>query len=243
MPGVRVDGNDVLAVYRAVSEAVQNARARRRADVHRVRHLPHGRAFDERRPDALPQRRRGATMGEARSDRPTPKTSSLPRAGRRRSTTAGWNAEIGDEISEAIAEVERHGPPPRDSLFDDVYAEAPLAPVEQRRELLELDAGTGTLSHDRRQTFDAIVSGRRPRRLRVRDPARAARPEAWSAWKKKSRRRVPELGLHPVEGADRQCAPSTTRPSTRRTWASTLRVNRARPGQDAGLEGRASSRS
>ena len=38
MPGVRVDGGDVLAVYEATREAVERARARRRADVHRGRH-------------------------------------------------------------------------------------------------------------------------------------------------------------------------------------------------------------
>jgi TPP-dependent pyruvate/acetoin dehydrogenase alpha subunit len=48
--------------------------------------------------------------------------------------------EIDDEISAAITEVERHGPPPRDSLFDDVFEKLPWHLLDQRRELLELDA-------------------------------------------------------------------------------------------------------
>ena len=52
MPGVRVDGADVLAVYEATREAVERARAGERADVHRGRHLPRGAARDGGRPEA-----------------------------------------------------------------------------------------------------------------------------------------------------------------------------------------------
>jgi pyruvate dehydrogenase E1 component alpha subunit len=52
MPYVRVDGNDVLAVYSVTKAAVERARSRRRPDVHRSRDLPPPRPLVERRPDA-----------------------------------------------------------------------------------------------------------------------------------------------------------------------------------------------
>ena len=48
MPGVRVDGTDVLAVYEATAEAVERARARGWPDVHRGRDLPVRAARDGR---------------------------------------------------------------------------------------------------------------------------------------------------------------------------------------------------
>ncbi|MCK7514545.1 MAG: thiamine pyrophosphate-dependent enzyme [Desulfobacterales bacterium] len=54
IPGIQVDGNDILAVYAAAEEAVARARAGGGADPDRVRHLPHGRAHHGRRPQALP---------------------------------------------------------------------------------------------------------------------------------------------------------------------------------------------
>jgi len=56
---------------------------------------------------------------------------------------------IGEEISQAIAEVERHGPPPRESLFDDVYARRPWHLEEERRELLAVDAAPRHLEGQR----------------------------------------------------------------------------------------------
>ena len=44
--------------------------------------------------------------------------------------------ELNAEIGAAIAEVEAHGPPARESLFEDVYAELPWHLAEQRAELL-----------------------------------------------------------------------------------------------------------
>jgi pyruvate dehydrogenase E1 component alpha subunit/2-oxoisovalerate dehydrogenase E1 component alpha subunit len=47
------------------------------------------------------------------------------------------------EISAAIQEVEQLAPPPRESLFDDVYAELPWHLVEQRAEVLAHPPQTG----------------------------------------------------------------------------------------------------
>ena len=51
MPGVRIDGGDVLAVYEAARDAVARARGGRGPDVHRGRHVPRRAARDRRRPD------------------------------------------------------------------------------------------------------------------------------------------------------------------------------------------------
>ena len=71
-PGVRVDGNDVLAVYR-VTQGRGRARARgRRPDADRGADVPDRPAHDRRRREALPRRRRGRAVARARSDRPVP---------------------------------------------------------------------------------------------------------------------------------------------------------------------------
>ena len=70
MPSVRVDGNDLLAVYKVLSDARRARAARRRAHVRRGAHVPDRRALDERRPDALPHRRRGRGVEEEGPGRP-----------------------------------------------------------------------------------------------------------------------------------------------------------------------------
>ena len=64
MPGVRVDGGDVLAVYEATREAVARARAGRRPDLHRGGHVPRGAARDRGRSLRL-HRSRAGRGGEA----------------------------------------------------------------------------------------------------------------------------------------------------------------------------------
>ena len=68
MPGVRVDGLDVLAVYEAAREAVERARVGRRPDVDRGRALPRRTARDRRRPARLhrPRPRRGGARARVR---------------------------------------------------------------------------------------------------------------------------------------------------------------------------------
>ncbi len=134
MPGVRVDGNDVFAVYAATRAAVDRARARRRPDADRGGHLPPGRAQHVRRSGALP--------------RPT-----RPRSGRARIRSAAFapgcwragvvdeaadaalRAQIEDELRAAIAAEESVGPPPVESLIEDVFAEPTTALREQLADL------------------------------------------------------------------------------------------------------------
>ena len=68
MPGVRVDGNDVLACYAVMAEAAKRARGGRRPDADRSGHLPDGAAHHLRRPDPVSATRRGRAVGRAGSD-------------------------------------------------------------------------------------------------------------------------------------------------------------------------------
>ena len=69
-PGVRVDGNDVLAVL-AVTRAALAGRPRGPGpDLHRGVHLPDGRAHHLRRPHPLPAGQRAGGVEAARPDRP-----------------------------------------------------------------------------------------------------------------------------------------------------------------------------
>ena len=83
-PGVRVDGNDVLAVYAVTKAALDHAREGNGPDPRRGLHLPDGRAHDVRRPDPLPGRRRGRGLEAARPDRAAARLPRAARAGRRR---------------------------------------------------------------------------------------------------------------------------------------------------------------
>ena len=66
-PGVRVDGNDVLACL-AVTRAALDARPHRAGpDADRGVHLPDGRAHHLRRPDPLPARRASWSAGGSRT--------------------------------------------------------------------------------------------------------------------------------------------------------------------------------
>ena len=88
MPGVAVDGNDVLAVWTAMREAVRPRAARRRADADRGQDLPHrrpprGRSGDRHLPHAGGGRRLGRSAtrstcsagASSRTSAPRPPTS------------------------------------------------------------------------------------------------------------------------------------------------------------------------
>jgi pyruvate dehydrogenase E1 component alpha subunit/2-oxoisovalerate dehydrogenase E1 component alpha subunit len=135
VPSVRVDGNDVLAVYKVVGEAIRRARE------------GHGPTFIE----ALTYR-----MGaHSSSDDPTRYRAQsevdmwalrdpilrlrrhlLHRGLIDETQEAALEEALMAEISAAIQEVEPLGPPARETLFDDVYAELPWHLVEQRAEVL-----------------------------------------------------------------------------------------------------------
>ncbi|MGK3984659.1 thiamine pyrophosphate-dependent enzyme [Sorangium sp. So ce136] len=135
VPSARVDGNDVLAVYRAVSEAV--ARARAGGGPSFIEALTYRVGAHSSSDD--PSRYRS----QEEVDRWT-KRDPLLRLGRHLAARglmddaaeAALEAELNAEIAAAVAEVEGMDPPARETLFDDVYAELPWHLREQRAELL-----------------------------------------------------------------------------------------------------------
>jgi pyruvate dehydrogenase E1 component alpha subunit/2-oxoisovalerate dehydrogenase E1 component alpha subunit len=134
MPGVRVDGNDILAVYAAVSEAVTRARAgggptlieavTYRVHAHSTSDDPHryrNEADEAAWTDKDPLRRFGTWLGA---------TGVLDAAG-----AAAQRAEIEAEIAAAVGAEENVGPPPLRSLIENVFARPPATLEEQLAEL------------------------------------------------------------------------------------------------------------
>lgn len=137
VPAQRVDGNDVVAVYQAVAQAVETARTKPlpvfiEALTYRVG--PHSTSDDPSR------YRSGAELAEWERLDPISRHAryltdrSLLDAGREQELTA----ELEGELAGVLREAEGQPPPPPASLFDDVYADRPWHLEEQCAELLRL---------------------------------------------------------------------------------------------------------
>jgi pyruvate dehydrogenase E1 component subunit alpha len=137
MPGIRVDGNDVLAVYRVVKDAVDRARAGEGPsfiECFTYRMGAHSTSDDPTRYRSEEEVKRWAERDPIdRVRRHLELLGALDAAGALR-----IDAELNAEISVAIEAVEKLPPPPRESLFEDVYAEPSWNLREQRDELLAL---------------------------------------------------------------------------------------------------------
>jgi pyruvate dehydrogenase E1 component alpha subunit/2-oxoisovalerate dehydrogenase E1 component alpha subunit len=135
LPSVRVDGNDVLAVYAVTREAVERAR---RGD---------GATFIE----AVTYRR----LGHSSSDDPTryrdeaevrawEQKDPVDRCRRYLEQRGLWDEareaalkeRIASAVNDAIAAAERHPPPPAATLITDVFAEVTPQLQEQLQEVL-----------------------------------------------------------------------------------------------------------
>jgi pyruvate dehydrogenase E1 component alpha subunit/2-oxoisovalerate dehydrogenase E1 component alpha subunit len=134
VPSIRVDGNDVLALYHAISDAVARARAGRgptyiEALTYRIG--AHSTSDD-------PTRYRSQEEVELWMQRD-------PQARLRRhlvhrgllddGADTALEEELNAEIAAAVTAIEALPPPDRDTLFDDVYKELPWNLKEQREEL------------------------------------------------------------------------------------------------------------
>jgi pyruvate dehydrogenase E1 component alpha subunit/2-oxoisovalerate dehydrogenase E1 component alpha subunit len=137
IPGIRVDGNDVIAVHHVLSEAI--ARARRGEgptfiELLTYRVAPHSTSDD-------PTRYRSNAEVEVwlRRD-PLDRLVRFLRSQNLLSDEdeARLEQETAREIRDAIEVVEASGPPPLSSLFEDVYAERPWHLTEQCEELERL---------------------------------------------------------------------------------------------------------
>ncbi|MBX3273223.1 MAG: 3-methyl-2-oxobutanoate dehydrogenase [Sandaracinaceae bacterium] len=139
MPGRRVDGNDVLAVYAALDEAVRRAReggGPSFVECLTYRIGPHSSSDDPTRYRKTEEVEAWAAKDPiARFERYLRKAELLDDA--RRDAIL---ASLEEEIAAAIEAVEDLGPPPRESMFDDVYAALPPNLAAQRDELASLPA-------------------------------------------------------------------------------------------------------
>lgn len=137
MPGVRVDGNDVIATHQVLGEAIASARrgeGPQLIELLTYRVAPHSTSDD-------PTRYRSNEEVEMwlRRDPLDRLTRYLRSQGiLTDSENERIETEALREIREAIDEVEASGPPPLSSLFDDVYAERPWHLVDQSAELEKL---------------------------------------------------------------------------------------------------------
>jgi pyruvate dehydrogenase E1 component alpha subunit/2-oxoisovalerate dehydrogenase E1 component alpha subunit len=134
MPGVRVDGNDVLAVYRAVREAADRARSGGGPTF--IEALTYRLGAHSTSDDPTRYRTQDEVEVWMKRDPVARLRQYLVRRGLLDDAAdAALEAELGGEIAAAITEVEKLGPPARETLFEDVYAELPWHLREQREEL------------------------------------------------------------------------------------------------------------
>jgi pyruvate dehydrogenase E1 component alpha subunit len=136
MPGVRVDGNDILAVYAAISEAAERARKGEgptfiEAVTYRI--TPHSSSDD-------PTRYRDEAEFE-RWKRRDPLLIFRRHLEKQGIWTQAWEKEmqkaIDGEVDAAIKKAESEGLSAPETMFDDVYEEVPPLLQQQRARLLQ----------------------------------------------------------------------------------------------------------
>jgi len=135
MPGVLVDGNDILAMIHVIGEAAARARRGEGATLIEARTYRRGAHSTSDDPSVY---RDPAEPREWESRDPLDRLRAYMKA--RGELPDGWEekikAEVTQEIREAIAEAERvPAKPPIASLFQDVYADMPWNLREQQAEL------------------------------------------------------------------------------------------------------------
>jgi pyruvate dehydrogenase E1 component alpha subunit/2-oxoisovalerate dehydrogenase E1 component alpha subunit len=141
MPGVRVDGNDLLAVIAATREAVERARAGGGPTfIESVTFRMGGHSSSDD-----PTRYRDPAVVAYWEQRDPMRRMDTFLRGRGLLADAdleGWTSEINDEISTAIREAESLPPPAIESLFADVYHVMPAHIAEQMRYAVAMGEGT-----------------------------------------------------------------------------------------------------
>lgn len=135
MPGVRVDGNDVLAVYKILADALE--RARSGAGPTFIEALTYRMGAHSTSDDPTRYRAQSEVDEWARKDPLDRLRKHLVHLGLVTSESdATLDRELSTEIAAAISEVEAMPPPARTSLVEDVYAELPWHLREQLESLL-----------------------------------------------------------------------------------------------------------
>ena len=137
VPSIRVDGNDVIAVWKALSDAAERARngegttfiecVTYRMGAHSTsddpsRYRSDAEVAEWKKRDPLDRLRKHMVHLALVDD----------------ASDAKLEDELGREIAAAIAQIENAPPPGRETLFDDVYSELTWNLAEQKEELLAL---------------------------------------------------------------------------------------------------------
>ncbi len=139
VPGVRVDGNDLLAVFKVVSEGLSRARSGGGAtfiEAVTYRMGPHSTSDDPTR-----YRSKAEVEAWARKDPLDRLRKHLVHLGLvTEASDDALRRELAAEIAAAVDYVERLPAPGRASLFADVYAEMPWHLREQLESLKKIDA-------------------------------------------------------------------------------------------------------
>lgn len=137
IPSVRVDGNDLLAIYHTVSEA--HARARRGEGPTFIEAVTYRIAAHSTSDDPSRYRSQEEVDEWLKRDPVQAVRRHLVREGLLDDASdKALEDELNAEIAAAIVEAESHPPPARDSLFDDVYETMPWHIAEQRELLRTL---------------------------------------------------------------------------------------------------------
>jgi pyruvate dehydrogenase E1 component alpha subunit/2-oxoisovalerate dehydrogenase E1 component alpha subunit len=134
IPGVRVDGNDLLAVYKVVRDAAERARNGGGATL--IEALTYRIGAHSTSDDPSRYRTDDEVERWKRKDPVDRLAKHLRSIG---AVDDAWEAALEEkltaEIAACVTEVEKLPPPPRASLFDDVYAD-PTWNLREQRELL-----------------------------------------------------------------------------------------------------------
>jgi pyruvate dehydrogenase E1 component alpha subunit/2-oxoisovalerate dehydrogenase E1 component alpha subunit len=140
-PGVRVDGNDILAVIAATRQALDRARGGEGPTlVEAVTFRMGGHSSSD---DPTRYRDKTLVAEWERRDPVTRFRAYLQAAGLARDgDEERWAQEFNDEIGSAIQEAEALPPPPIQSMFTDVYKDMPRHIEEQMRYAVAMGEGT-----------------------------------------------------------------------------------------------------
>ena len=140
-PGVRVDGNDVLACYAVTQKATAGGPGRRGPHPDRGVHLPHGRAHHHRRPHQVPAGQRAGNVEAEGPDRAGQGLPGPPPGWPSRNSSPTCDAEA-EQVGARVREACRTMPdPPPLAIFDNVYAEpTPILRAEREQYAAYLDS-------------------------------------------------------------------------------------------------------
>lgn len=142
MPGVDVDGNDALACFQAVARATSRARAGEGPSLICLRTYRMGGHSSSDDPTRY---RDDAEVEHWQGRDPLPRLEAYLKAQGLYASAgcSAWRDELVESVAEAVNHAETVGPPPLDSLVEDVYAEPPLHLRRQVIEALRIVAEKG----------------------------------------------------------------------------------------------------